>query len=37
MDELNKLRISAPVHVGDVLLPHIAGTDSNLVATKTLL
>ena len=37
MDELNKLRISAPVHVGDVLLPHIAGTDSNLVATRTLL
>ena len=33
MDEINKAVIKAPVHVGDVLIENIAGTDIDIVAT----
>ena len=36
MDELNALRVSAPVCVGQILIPKIAGTEAALVAAKEL-
>ena len=36
MKEVRALTVEAPVHIGDVLLPRIAGTDSDLVATAEL-
>ncbi len=36
MAEINRLRVKPPVQVGDVLIPNVAGTDGNVVATKNL-
>ena len=36
MDEIAKLRVKPPVTVGDILIPNVAGTDGNVVATKSL-
>jgi CxxC motif-containing protein len=36
MGEINKLSLKAPVHIGTVLIPHVLGTDANIVATKTV-
>ena len=36
MAEIAKVRVKAPVHVGDILIPNVAGTDGNVVATKSL-
>lgn len=36
MDCVRALRVSAPVHIGDVLLADVAGTGSALVATAEL-
>ena len=36
MDEINRVRVSAPVQVGEILIPNVAGTDGNVVATKNL-
>ncbi|MBR3077569.1 MAG: DUF1667 domain-containing protein [Oscillospiraceae bacterium] len=36
MDEIAKLRVKPPVTVGDILIPNVAGTDGNVVATKNL-
>ena len=36
MEAVRSLTVEAPVHIGDVLLSHIAGTDSDLVATAEL-
>lgn len=36
MAEIARVRVQAPVQVGDVLIPHVAGTDGNVVATKSL-
>ena len=36
MDEIAKLRVKPPVAVGDILIPNVAGTDGNVVATKSL-
>ena len=36
MDEIARVRVTGPVQVGDVLIPHVAGTDGNVVATKGL-
>ena len=36
MEEIAKVRVQAPVKVGDVLIPNVAGTDGNVVATKSL-
>lgn len=37
MKELKKLRVTPPVHMGDVLLENIAQTGAEIVATKELL
>ena len=36
MDEIAKLSVKPPVAVGDILIPNVAGTDGNVVATKNL-
>lgn len=36
MDEIARLRVQPPVKVGDILIPNVAGTDGNVVATKNL-
>ena len=36
MEEIAKVRVKAPVAVGEVLIPNVAGTDGNVVATKNL-
>ena len=36
MAEIAKVRVKPPVRVGDVLIPNAAGTDGNVVATKSL-
>ena len=36
MDEIAKLRVKGPVAVGQILIPNVAGTDGNVVATKNL-
>ena len=36
MEEIAKVRVRPPVQVGDVLIPNVAGTDGNVVATKEL-
>lgn len=37
MEEINKVHVSVPVHIGDILVEDIAGSGANLVATRTLL
>ena len=34
MEEIKKVRVKAPVNVGQVLLNKVAGLDCNLIATK---
>ena len=34
MKELKGIRIKAPVHIGDVIISGIAGTDVDIIATK---
>ena len=36
MEAVRSLSVAAPVHIGDVLLPNIADTGSDLVATAEL-
>lgn len=36
MDAVRTVRVSAPVHIGDVLLRNVAGTGSDLIATAEL-
>ena len=36
MAEIAKVRVQPPVAVGDILILNVAGTDGNVVATKTL-
>ena len=36
MAEIAKVRVKAPVAVGQVLIPNVAGTEGNVVATKNL-
>ena len=36
MEEIHKIRISAPVHIGDVVLENCAGTGVNIIATKNV-
>ncbi len=36
MAEIAKVRVKPPVRVGDVLIPDVAGTDGNVVATKAV-
>ncbi len=37
MEEIAKVRVHPPVAVGQILIPNVAGTDGNVVATKNLL
>ena len=36
MDEIAKVRVTAPVSVGQILIANVAGTGGNVVATKAL-
>ena len=36
MDEIARVRAHAPVKVGDILIANVAGTDGNVVATRTV-
>ena len=36
MEEIARVRVKAPVKAGDVLIPHVAGTEGNVVATRSL-
>lgn len=36
MDEIRKIRISAPVRIGDVVLANCAGTGVDIIATKNV-
>ncbi len=36
MNEINKVRISAPVKTGDVVLSNVCGTGVNIISTKTM-
>ena len=36
MDQIKKLTVQAPVEAGTVLLPHILGTDSHVIVTKSV-
>ena len=35
-EEIARVRVHAPVQVGEVLIANVAGTDGNVVATKSL-
>lgn len=37
MKELSAIKVSAPIHIGDVLLKNIAGTNVDIVATKNVM
>lgn len=37
MKEIDALKVSAPVHIGQVLIHGIAGSDADLVATREVL
>ena len=36
MKELSRVRVSAPVRTGDVILPDVLGTGSDIIATRDL-
>ena len=36
MAEIAKVHVHAPVKVGDILIHNVAGTDGNIVATRTV-
>lgn len=36
MDAIHTTIVVAPIHIGDVLIPHVAGTDVNIIATKEI-
>ena len=36
MEEINNVTVSAPVHVGDVVIGNIAGTGVALIATRSI-
>ena len=36
MKEINQVTLQAPVHVGDVVIPDIAGTGIQLIATRSI-
>ena len=37
MDAINKVRISAPVKIGDVIIKNVLGLDSDIIATRNIL
>lgn len=36
MDALKEIRLSAPVHIGDVVVENVCGTGANWIATKDM-
>ncbi|SFB28917.1 DUF1667 domain-containing protein [Clostridium frigidicarnis] len=36
MEEINKVQVSLPVKAGQIIIKNILGTQSNIVATKTI-
>ena len=36
MQEINRIHVTPPVQIGDVLLPHVLGLDSDIVATRSI-
>ena len=36
MEEIAKVKVHAPISVGQILIPNVAGTNGNVVATKEL-
>ena len=37
MQEINKVRIKAPVKIGDVIIKNVLGLDSDIIATRNIL
>ena len=37
MEEINKVEVKAPIHIGDIIIDNIAGTGVDLIATKEIL
>ena len=37
MEEINKVRIKAPVKIGDVIIKNVLGLDSDIIATRNIL
>ena len=37
MQEINKVRIKAPVKIGDVIIENVLGLNSNIIATRNIL
>jgi CxxC motif-containing protein len=36
MKEINKAEVKAPVNIGDIVIPHVLGTDANVIITKKM-
>ena len=36
MEEINHVHIEAPIHIGDVVIAGVAGTDVNVIATRNM-
>lgn len=36
MAEIRNIRLTAPVHIGQIVIPNILGLDSNVIATKNI-
>ena len=36
MERINEVRLKAPVHIGDVVIPKVCGLDSDVVVTKNM-
>lgn len=34
--EISKVKVTAPILIGEVILPHVCGTDVDIVATKDI-
>ena len=37
MEEINKVRIKAPIKIGDVIIKNVLGLDSDIIATRNIL
>ena len=37
LEELKKVGVDAPIHIGDILIKNVAGSGANIIATKEIL
>ena len=37
MNEINKVRVKAPIKIGDVIIKNVLGLDSDIIATRDIL